>query len=134
MVTTCCDACPTDRSPLFFPGAARLGVMETDDKEPIRRLSAVWFADIVGFTALTSKDEAEAIRHVNFFQALSRRVVEDTYHGRVVKFIGDATLAEFKSTDAAVRAALVMQDEYTHGINSGSTLRIAVHLGEVLAA
>jgi class 3 adenylate cyclase/TolB-like protein len=100
-----------------------------------RRLSAVFFADIVGFTALASKDEAAAMRLVNALQRLSKKVVEQTYHGRVVKFIGDAALAEFSSTDAAVRAAIALQEEYAReatAMGASPLLRTGVHLGEVI--
>lgn len=105
-------------------------------QESARRLSAVFFADIVGFTTLTAVDESAAIQMVELLQRLSHEIIEQTYRGRVVKFIGDATLAEFASADAAVRAALALKREYEKAAEAmGATglLRIAVHLGEVLA-
>jgi adenylate cyclase len=106
-------------------------------QESARRLSAVFFADIVGFTALTALNESAAIQLVDLLQRLSYQIIERTHRGRVVKFIGDATLAEFGSADAAVRAALTLQKEYRKAAEAmGATglLRIAVHLGEVIAS
>lgn len=54
--------------------------------------------------------------------------------GRVVKFMGDSVLAEFPSTELAVRAAAVLSQRYAE--ESATTgrahdLRIGVHVGDV---
>ena len=104
--------------------------------QPRRRLSAVWFADIVGYTELSSRDEPAALALVSELQALARTIVEGEFEGRIVKFIGDALLAEFGSTDSAVRAAVALTERYveaSRGIGHPSQLHIGVHLGEVTA-
>lgn len=101
-----------------------------------RRLAAVWFADIVGFSSLSHVDEDSALRLVEILQALATRVT-DRHRGRVVKFLGDAVLSEFKSTEAAVRSAVELLESYhaeARSLGSDSTLRIGVHLGEVVVA
>ena len=65
-----------------------------------RRLAAVWFADIVGFTALSSRDEDAALKLKETFQAITRKVVRER-GGTVVKFLGDGGLAVFPSSDPA---------------------------------
>ncbi len=98
-----------------------------------RRLVAVWFADIVGYSARAAEDETGALRLVEILQTLSRETVR-RYGGRVVKFLGDAVLAEFPSTDLAVRAAVALNIEYADkSIASGGVhrLRIGVHVGDV---
>jgi len=98
-----------------------------------RRLVAVWFADIVGYSARAAEDETGALRLVEILQTFSRETVR-RYGGRVVKFIGDAVLAEFPSTDLAVRAAVALNIEYADkSITSGGVhrLRIGVHVGDV---
>ena len=72
-----------------------------------RRLVAIWFADIVGYSARAAEDETGALRLVEILQTVSRETVR-RYGGRVVKFLGDAVLAEFPSTDLAVRAAVAL--------------------------
>jgi adenylate cyclase len=98
------------------------------------RLAAVWFADIVGYTRQATEDEERALRVVQAFQEAAREVVRRG-GGRIVKFIGDATLAEFASTEAAVRAALQLRSACgEHARRAGvecPTLRIAVHVGDV---
>ena len=104
-------------------------------EQPKRRLSAIWFADIVGYSELSTHDEPAAMRLVDLLQGLCRDIVT-TYEGRVVKFIGDACLAEFASTDSAVRSAVSLQERFVaEGAASGQSaqLRIGVHLGEVTA-
>jgi len=98
-----------------------------------RRLVAVWFADIVGYSARAAEDETGALRLVEILQTLSRETVR-RYGGRVVKFLGDAVLAEFPSTDLAARAAVALNIEYADkSITSGGVhrLRIGVHVGDV---
>ena len=96
-------------------------------------LAALWFADIAGYSARVAEDERGALQLVEILQTLSRSTVQ-RYEGRVVKFLGDAVLAEFQSTEMAVRAASVLSKEYRE--QSGKTgrthdLRIGVHLGDV---
>ena len=71
-------------------------------------LAALWFADIAGYSERVAEDERGALQLVEILQALSRTTVQ-RYEGRVVKFLGDAVLAEFPSTEMAVRAAAVLR-------------------------
>jgi len=48
------------------------------------RLAAVWFADVVGYSARAAEDESGALRLVEILQALSRETVR-RYEGRIVK-------------------------------------------------
>ena len=96
-------------------------------------LAALWFADIAGYSARVAEDERGALQLVEILQALSRSTVQ-RYEGRVVKFFGDAVLAEFPSTEMAVRAAAVLSKEFTEqSAKTGRAhdLRIGVHLGDV---
>ncbi len=98
-----------------------------------RTLVALWFADIAGYSTRAAEDEVGALRLVEILQALSRQIVR-RYNGRVVKFFGDAVLAEFPSTEQAVRAAAALSEEYRK--RSAATgrvhnLRVGVHLGDV---
>ena len=96
-------------------------------------LAALWFADIAGYSKRGAEDERGALELVEILQTLSRSTVQ-RYEGRVVKFFGDAVLAEFPSTEMAVRAAAVLSTEYAEqSIKTGRAhcLRIGVHLGDV---
>lgn len=108
----------------------------SDSPAPSRRLAAVWFADIVGYTTLSSQDEDGAHQVVAMFQRLADEIVPQ-HGGRVVKYIGDAALAEFASTDGAIRSALALMERYTTNEAAArlkSTLRIGVNVGEIITS
>src|SRR5437867_13297052 len=97
------------------------------------RLAAVWFADVAGYSARAAKDECGALQLVQLLQALSRETVR-RYEGRIVKFIGDAVLAEFSSTALAVQAATALNRDYvTQSVATGQahSLSVGVHVGDV---
>ena len=98
-----------------------------------RTLVALWFADIAGYSARAAEDEVGALRLVEILQALSRQIVR-RYNGRVVKLFGDAVLAEFPSTEMAVRAAAALSEDYRErsaATGRAHNLRVGVHLGDV---
>ncbi|HJR52218.1 MAG TPA: adenylate/guanylate cyclase domain-containing protein [Gemmatimonadota bacterium] len=101
------------------------------------RLAAVWFADVVGYSRLMSENEGEAVAVVRLLQAVCRDIVPRA-GGRVIKFLGDGALAEFPSTDAAVRAAIAVRQEFADRSDAGGhgtrELRIGVHVGDVVAS
>lgn len=101
-----------------------------------RRLAAVVFTDIVGFTTIAQQDEASAL-------ALLRRqaeVVEPLvaeHQGRIVKSLGDGYLLEFPSALDAVRFSQSVQSELSESADSAPaggavlSVRIGIHLGDV---
>jgi adenylate cyclase len=96
-------------------------------------LVALWFADIAGYSARAAQDERGALQLVEILQTLSRDLVQ-RYEGRVVKFIGDAVLAEFPSTEMAVRAASALSQQFREESakkGRAHNLRIGVHVGDV---
>jgi class 3 adenylate cyclase/TolB-like protein len=98
------------------------------------RLAAVWFADIVGYGRLSSRNENEALQLVGVFQRTCRDLVH-RHEGRLVKFTGDGALAEFPSTEAAVRAACALEPTFRARAKSAHLapphLHIGLHVGEV---
>src|SRR6059058_4677823 len=97
------------------------------------RLVAVWFADVAGYSARAAEDESGALQLIEILQALSRETV-GRYDGRIVKFIGDAVLAEFSSTALAVQAAAALSRAYLEqSVASGEahSLTVGVHVGDV---
>ena len=104
--------------------------------ESSRRLAAVWFADIVGYTTLSHTDEDGAILVVEAFQRVAAETVPQ-YSGRVVKYVGDAALAEFNSTDGAIRSALALVERFQEdevARSRGMLIRVGVNVGEVITA
>src|SRR5262252_10327054 len=96
-------------------------------------LVALWFADIAGYSERAAQDERGALELIRILQTLSRSIVE-RHDGRVVKFLGDAVLAEFRSTEMAVRAAAVLSGQFrdeSASTGRAHSLRIGVHVGDV---
>ncbi len=97
------------------------------------RLAALWFADIVGYTAVSARDEGGAMAAVEALQDLARRVVTE-HGGRVVKFLGDGVMAEFPSADDAVRSAIDLRDRFAAESRAPeSRVRAGVHVGDIVA-
>ena len=66
------------------------------------------FADIVGYSSLMQKDEAEAervrYRHRRVFQEQ-----HELFYGRIIQYYGDGVLSIFKSAIDSVRCAIEIQ-------------------------
>ena len=93
-----------------------------------------FFADVAGYTALSSHDEDLALAMIQAFQRISRKLVGEK-GGRVVKFLGDGMLAEFSSLDSAVNAAHALQSSFPYleeVKKSRVALRVGVHLGDIV--
>ena len=102
-----------------------------------RKLAAVLAADVVGYSRLMAADEVGTLAALK----LHREVVFDpaivAHNGRIVKLIGDGTLAEFGSVVDAVNCALAVQragasmpDEKAP--TPAIVLRIGINLGDVI--
>ena len=101
-----------------------------------RTLVALWFADIAGYSAHAAEDESGALRLVQVLQELASETVPQ-FRGRIVKFVGDAVLAQFPSAELAVRAAITLSNGYvqrSEAIGRIEHLRIGVHLADVAVA
>lgn len=100
-----------------------------------RRLTAIAFVDIVGYSILMSEDEQATHRRWMGLLTNAIRPGAEHHRGRVVKSTGDGVLAEFPSALDAVEWAREVQ-ETTHREEAAEpspiALRIAVHVGEVM--
>jgi adenylate cyclase len=104
--------------------------------ETIRRLAAVVFTDIVGYTALSQRDESLALALLERHNSLIRSVVK-AHRGREIKTIGDAFLIEFESTLDAVLCAVEIQRTFWQRNETAPEgeklfLRIGIHAGDVV--
>jgi len=100
-----------------------------------RRLAAIMFTDIVGYTALSQRDEKQALKVLERHNNLLRPIFAK--HGGIeIKTIGDSFLAEFTSALAATECAIEIQQmlaEVNKDTESSSFMvRIGLHLGDVI--
>ncbi len=102
-----------------------------------RRLSAVFSADVKGYSRLMSDDEEATIRTLNACRKIMTATIEK-FRGRVVDSPGDNMLAEFASVVDAVKSAIEIQKELK--IQNASLpedrnmeFRIGINLGDVIS-
>lgn len=94
---------------------------------------AVLFADISGSSKLYAQlgNEAASLLVNTILGKLSE--VIDSYHGRIIKTIGDEIMASFDNCDRAVKSALELQRAcLQHSGSAQLKLRIGMDFGEVL--
>jgi class 3 adenylate cyclase len=89
---------------------------------------AILFADVSGSTTLYERlGDRQALRAVEQVIDLLRRAVS-TYHGRVVKTIGDEVMAVFRDADTALQAASDMQTRVA-ALPTFADARLAIRIG-----
>jgi class 3 adenylate cyclase/predicted negative regulator of RcsB-dependent stress response len=101
-----------------------------------RKLAAIMFTDMVGYSALVQKDETVALKLLEQHRQLLRPLFHK-HEGREIKTIGDAFLIEFTSTLEAIRCAAEIQKLLNdYNASSGQTfkiqIRIGLHMGDVV--
>jgi Predicted integral membrane protein len=102
-----------------------------------RRLAAVLIGDVVGYSGLSQIDE-EGTRAR--FQADLKEVFEPniaSYHGRLIKTMGDGVLVEFPSVVDALRCAVeVQQAKAKRNVAAPAVqrlqFRIGINLGDII--
>jgi adenylate cyclase len=101
-----------------------------------RRLAALMFTDMVGYTAITQSDEVLALSLLETQSGILLPLIR-SHGGTPVKTIGDAHLAEFDSALEAVTCAAEIQRRVSeYGKRAGQAkafkLRIGIHVGDVI--
>ena len=102
-----------------------------------RKLAAIMFTDIVGYSALAQKNEALALKLLEEHRQLLRTLFRK-HEGTEIKTIGDAFLVEFTSTLEAIRCAAEIQEvlkDYDAAASGQSVkiqIRIGLHMGDVV--
>jgi len=101
-----------------------------------RKLAAIMFTDMVGYSALAQRDEALSLELLEEHRRIVRGLLSK-HSGREVKTTGDGFLLEFSSALAAVQAAMDIQNAL-HERNLASPadrqmlIRIGIHVGDVV--
>jgi adenylate cyclase len=106
------------------------------EQTAIRKLTAILYGDIAGYSRLTGGDELGTHRRVMDALDFATGSIK-AGGGTVLRYAGDAILAEFSSVVAAVSAAVTIQielDKRNEDVPADNKvqIRIGVNLGEVL--
>jgi class 3 adenylate cyclase/Tol biopolymer transport system component len=100
-----------------------------DKTSTSRKLAAIMFSDIVGYTALMGKDEDRAFQVLRKNRELHKTALEN-HNGRMLKELGDGILASFEAVSDAVYCALEIQQQAS--ADPDFSLKVGIHLGEVV--
>jgi class 3 adenylate cyclase len=100
-----------------------------DNEHAERQLLAIMFTDVVGYTAITERDEAVAVRIRDAHRNLVQTLVSQ-FGGEVVDVTGDESLSIFASALRAVDCGIAIQSALRS--DPELRLRIGIHLGDVL--
>ena len=101
-----------------------------------RKLSAIFSADVVGYSRLMGEDEATTVKTLETYKEVMFTLIKQ-HRGRVVDATGDNLLAEFGSVVDAVQCAVAVQKELK-ARNSDlpedrkMQFRIGINLGDVI--
>jgi adenylate cyclase len=101
-----------------------------------RRLAAIMFTDMVGYTALAQRDDQLALELLEEHRRLLREIFP-RFNGTEIKTIGDAFLIEFHSALEAAQCAIEIQRtlaKRNHDVTAERRIevRIGIHIGDVV--
>ena len=109
--------------------------MKEDSTQPNRRLAAIMFTDMVGYSQLMKKNEAAALKLLEKQWKIVEPILQE-FGGKRIKTIGDAFYTQFHSVLQALNCALAVQRRLsrfnaTRHFEKHINLRIGIHLGDV---
>jgi TolB-like protein/class 3 adenylate cyclase len=101
-----------------------------------RKLSAIMFTDMVGYSALAQRDDKLALELLEEHRQLLREILP-RFNGTEIKTIGDAFLIEFNSALEAAQCAIEIQRalaKRNHDVSADRRieLKIGIHIGDVV--
>ena len=101
-----------------------------------RKLAAIMFTDIVGFSRQMGVDETRTLRLLDSHNHIIHTAVA-AHHGTVIKTVGDAFLVDFPSVVHAVQCAQRIQAQLrTRNTDKEKAeqihVRIGIHLGDIV--
>lgn len=94
-----------------------------------RKLAAIIFTNIVGYSALMESDEELALEIIEESRRVQKTAI-NKFNGEFIKETGDQVIASFHSALKAVSCAVAIQRELKE--NQQLNLRIGIHIGDVI--
>lgn len=101
---------------------------EKPDARERRKLSAIMFTDMKGYSREVGRAEEATLKKVWRYEKAIRSIIEE-HDGRVVKTIGDAVMGDFDSAVNAVKCAIALQEFLR---KEDIKIRVGVHMGDVI--
>src|SRR5438477_2130809 len=101
-----------------------------------RRLAAIMFTDMVGYSALSQRDSKLALELLEEHREILRKIFPE-FHGTEIKTMGDAFLVEFNSALEAAQCAIAIQRALAKRDADAPAerqiqVRIGIHIGDVV--
>jgi TolB-like protein/class 3 adenylate cyclase len=101
-----------------------------------RKLSAIFAADVEGYSRLMGLDEVGTLRTLTAYRVITDRLIT-SHRGRIFNTAGDSILADFASAVDAVQCAVAVQDatakENTdRPVAEQMRFRIGIHVGDIM--
>jgi adenylate cyclase len=101
-----------------------------------RKLAAIMFTDMVGYSALSQRDDKLALELLEEHRELLRKIFAE-FNGTEIKTIGDGFLVEFNSALEAAQCAIAIQRALAKRNADAAAerqiqVRIGVHIGDVI--
>jgi adenylate cyclase len=101
-----------------------------------RKLAAIMFTDMVGFSRQMGANETHMLRLLEVHNQVIQQAVTE-HHGQVIKTVGDAFLVDFPSVVLAVQCAQQVQARFRSDNTEKEPtdqihVRIGIHLGDIV--
>ena len=107
-----------------------------EEKTTTRKLTAIFYADVAGYSRLTGSDELGTHQAVMNLLDYAQQTIQQR-GGKVLRYAGDAILAEFSSIVSCVNAAILVQARQSSlsqniPVDQQILVRIGINLGDVI--
>jgi adenylate cyclase len=114
------------------PELSKEDSVDPQERRIERRLTAIFAADVAGYSRLMEQDEVGTLRALTVHREVMDRLISD-HGGRIANTAGDSVLAEFPSAVDAVQCAVEVQEQIAAAQPPTAILfRIGLHVGDVM--
>src|SRR5580692_4479988 len=101
-----------------------------------RKLSAIFAADVEGYSRLMGLDEVGTLRTLTAYRVIIDRLIA-SHRGRIFNTAGDSLVADFASAVDAVQCAVAVQDAIAkentdRPAGDQMRFRIGIHVGDII--